>query len=207
MSETPVEEEWAQPLLTFLTVVEGPLDWMLVGSAATRLHGVDLVPGDVDVLIHPDATDAAFAQGCRALAAFAARGPAVRGLEDFVSTQEHPLVASEDGTWLFGRWMIAGRKLEVARIRSATPAGLLTETLGPAVWESRQHIEWHRFDVPVVPLEVQYATCRLRGNDARAREVGQRLHQRGHDADLLARALADRGLADRGLDAGAPDPT
>ena len=54
----------------------------------------------------------------RSLAPFAAADPVSQDPEDFLSTVDQPLVATADGTWLFGRWIVEGCTLEVARIRT-----------------------------------------------------------------------------------------
>lgn len=91
---------------------------MLVGSAATRLQGASVEPGDVDVLVHPQTPDRDMVECYRVLARHAVDSATNDDLELFLSSEVRPFIASPDGLWLFGRWMVARCKLEVARIHS-----------------------------------------------------------------------------------------
>ena len=167
---------------------------MLVGSTATRLQGVAIDPGDVDVLIHPDTSDS----DMTAIAAEFTRHANETTVSDdpdrFLSTQYQPLIATPDGAWLFGRWMVDGCKLEIARIRVETEPGALLETMGTGVWSVRRQVSWRGVVVPVVPLEVQLATSVSRGLTQRADAVRKYLLDYGVDQALLEKALADRGV-------------
>ena len=168
--------------------------WMLVGSAATRVQGVAVDPGDVDVLVHPDTSDDDLHAVAESFAAFASAAPVSHDPEHFLSTVDQPLVATDDGTWLFGRWIVEGCKLEVARIRADVGPTAIVETMGTAVWATRRTVPWRGREVPVVPLEVQLATILSRGLDERARAVRTRFEAIGPDEALLAQAMADRGV-------------
>jgi hypothetical protein len=185
---------WENALEAFTAVADDGVVWMVVGSAATRLQGVAVEPGDVDVLVHPDTSDHALHALAVRLAPFAVPGPASDDLDEFLSAPDRPLAATPDGSWLFGRWWVQGGKLELARIRADLPDAAVVETLGPGVWATRRTVGWRGRGVPVVPLEVQLATVLLRGQADRERAVRDRLAETGTDEALLARALADRGL-------------
>lgn len=185
---------WESALEAFLAVADDDVVWMVVGSAATRLQGVAVEPGDVDVLVHPDTTDDAMRALAGRLAPFAVPGRASDDLDAFLSAPDRPLAETPDGEWSFGRWWVDIGKLEVARIRVDLPASAVVETLGTAVWATRRTVGWRGHAVPVVPLEVQLATVVLRGQTDRERALRSRLGQIGTDDGLLARALTDRGL-------------
>lgn len=185
---------WDSALEAFLAVADDDVAWMVVGSAATRLQGVAVEPGDVDVLVHPGTSDDAMRVLAEQLVEFAVPGPATSDLDSFLSMPDRPLVATPDGEWLFGRWWVGGGKLELARIRVDLGDTAVVETMGTAVWKTRRTVGWRGRDVPVVPLEVQLATMLLRGQADREHAVRARLARAGSDDALIARALAARGL-------------
>jgi len=168
------------------------VSWMLVGSTATRLHRVCVEPADVDILVHPDTAEEAVHRLVEALSRYAVDGPAVQDLEDFLSTHDQTMLAA--GDWLFGRWMVDGCKVEVARIREPVDPLLLLETQGLFVWTLREVVEWRGRFLPVVPLEVQVATIVLRGQTARERSARSAMTERGFNQELLDRAMVARGL-------------
>lgn len=153
------------------------------------------MPGDVDVLVHPDTHRDDMLQCATSLVEHTAEGPPSDDPDLFSSSSARPLIALSDGAWLFGRWMVAGCKLELARIRTTVAPPVVLETMGTAVWDTRQHVPWHGLSIPVVPLEVQLATIMSRAQVDRERAVRARLTERGLDSALLSRAMADRGVA------------
>lgn len=185
---------WEQALDTFASRAGEAVCWMLVGSAATRVQGALVDPADVDVLVHPETSDSDLDAITAAFAPYAATHTVSQDPDHFLSTPDQPLAATPDGTWLFGRWMIAGCKLEVARIRVDLDATTIIETLGTGVWDTRRMVPWKGHRVPVVPLEVQLATMLSRGLDQRASAVRAHLDADGVDEALLAQAMNDRGI-------------
>ena len=183
---------WQEALAVFAERATVELSWMVVGSTATALHGVEITPGDVDILVHPDTSDADFRTVASRLMPYAASGPAEGDIEGFFSTSAEPLIY--DGAWTFGRWHVNGCRLEVARIRDAVEPWLLLETQGAAVWETTEHLAWRTTTLPVVPLEVQLATSLTRGLNDRSRLISQALTRRPRNEDILIRAHAARGL-------------
>ena len=186
---------WERALELFSSSAGDRVRWMLVGSAATRVQGVAVDPGDVDVLVHPDTSDDDLSAVAGSLAPFAAAEPVSQDPGSFLSTVDQPLVATADGTWLFGRWIVEGCKLEVARIRADLGPAVVVETMGTAVWATCRTVPWQGHELPVVPLEVQLATIISRGLDERARAVRARFEVSGPDEALLAQAMVDRGVS------------
>ncbi|MEO7589351.1 MAG: hypothetical protein ABIS84_15130 [Arachnia sp.] len=184
---------WQQALMIFSDHAPEDVPWMLVGSAATRVHGVCLEPADIDILVHPDTSDEAVLRLVDALSGYAADGPGLQTLEeDFLSTHDQAMLAK--GNWFFGRWMVDGCKVEVARIREPVDPLLLLETQGLLVWAVREVVEWRGRRLPVVPLEVQVATIVLRGQTAREMSARGAMKERGFNQELLDRAMVARGL-------------
>jgi hypothetical protein len=182
---------WEVALERFATLAAATsADWMLVGSAASAVHGVGLQPGDIDVLAR-SAADVSTLASVLPPAEAGASDPHLDP-ETFLSTAHEPVATFEDGTWTFGRWLLEGVRVEVAHI--AADDGRLHETTGSAVWRHRQTAAWRGIRLPIVPLEVQLATMLGRGLTDRARAAAARLHERGHDPGLLRRALEDQGV-------------
>lgn len=166
------------------------VEWMLVGSAATALRGAPIEPGDIDVAVSTSA-------GVRAAAEVLPRESDRSAMPDdlwFSSLVEPTLswVGEADSRWTFGRWMLAGVKVELAHIGGGPPAELLRETSGTAVWEERSVVNWNGILIPVVPVEVQLATMIFREQDDRWQATLSALDPASVDLAMLRRALADR---------------
>ncbi len=184
---------WRAALAAFAEAVR-PFDliWMLVGSAATRLRGTaGISPGDVDILVHPDTKDATLLHLARDLtAAHPMSAPSGQTLDTFTSTPDHPLLDLEP--WLFGRWHVDGAKLEVARITAHLDSGI-AETHGRKAWQHRQWVNWEGLRIPVIPLEVQWATNTLRGQKDRLAAIAA-MPQTSWNEGLAREALLGLGL-------------
>lgn len=185
---------WQDSLRTVIELVEVPIDrWMIVGSAASALQGVAVVPRDIDVLTRDPEVVALFAQQ---LLNYAARSSPSDDLEIFLSTVERPTVTSEDGVWTFGRWWIDGRKVEVAHISEVVAPDDLLETAGVAVWQSCRAMCWADRSLNVARLEVQLATSISRRLHDRVAAIREQLEVIGVDPALLAEAMRSRGLTE-----------
>lgn len=170
------------------------VEWMVVGSAAAAVRGVDVIPRDVDILLpsgSPESAKIRLAQALRPWTAAASPGP---GLDMMLSTTEHPWQYSTDGSWLFGRWTIDGSRLEVAGISGSVGPNVLWETQGDAVCGTRQVVTWQGRALPVVPLEVFLATLLVRNRPDQVTTVIRRLIERGYCIELIERACQDRGV-------------
>ncbi|RZU18836.1 hypothetical protein EV645_1036 [Kribbella rubisoli] len=173
---------------TLATVAErlnnAHIDWMLLGSAATALRGVSIVPGDIDiaVLAADDITHAA------------AVLPTPSEPPDpnlWFSTLAQPSLqwGDADERWYFGRWMINDVKVELAHIAAPDVAELLVETRSPLVWRERQTLTCHGRLIPTVPVEVQLATMMARQQHTR---IAATIAHTPLDLQLLRRAITDK---------------
>ncbi|GAB2596755.1 nucleotidyltransferase family protein [Kribbella endophytica] len=167
------------------------IEWMLVGSAATALHGVEIVPGDIDIAVL-EAGDVA-----RAAAVLPTPdGPLVESQDpaDWVSTAAEPALRFEHAgeRWTFGKWMIDGVKVELAHIDAPAVAARMMETRALLVWHERETLNSHGQPVPTVPVEVQLATMVARQQDARIHATIAAIDTASVDVTLLRRALSDR---------------
>jgi hypothetical protein len=141
------------------------IEWMLLGSAATALRGVAIVPGDIDIalLAADDVTRAATVLPTDAQEPAESDEPA-----GWISTAAEPTLqfGHAGECWTFGRWIVDGVKVELAHIDAPTVAALMIETRAPLVWHERETLNCHGQPIPTVPIEVQLATMIARQQDA-----------------------------------------
>ncbi|GAB3811814.1 hypothetical protein [Kribbella italica] len=167
------------------------IEWMLVGSAATALRGVGIVPGDIDIAVR----EAVDVEGAAAVLPMP-DGPLGEGGDpaDWVSTAPEPVLRFGHAMerWTFGKWMVGGVKVELAHIDAPEVAGLMMETRAPLVWLERETVDCLGRAVPTVPIEVQLATMVARRQDARLRATIAALDPAAVNVTLLRRAMSDR---------------
>jgi hypothetical protein len=163
------------------------IQWMLLGSAATALRGVAIVPGDIDIAIltADDVTRAA-----TVLPTPTARAEP----SDWFSTTAEPTRQWGDANerWTFGLWTIAGIKVELAHIDAPAVANLMVETRSPLAWHERQTLTCHGHPIPTVPLEVQLATMMSRHQTTRLNAALATLDSKSLNAQLLRQAITDK---------------
>ncbi len=150
-------------------------DWMLTGTAAEAVHGINVEPNELHVI--------------------------VRRLSDLIEmairltapgASKLPLAGDEYHT--SGRWEIAGVPVGIDHHASRSTDLLLGER-GHRLWESRQTVVMNDIGVPVVPMEVLAAANLVTTDDPRV----ARLLARGWDRPLLAEALRGQGYTARTL--------
>lgn len=189
---TLAQVPWTSALRTFLQAVAGSgARWLLVGSAASALQGVDVQPGDVDVLARSPLDVDRIA---RSLLPFAVPTGTGTLPTDFLSARDQPVLCFDGGRWTLGRWRVRGVTVEVACIQNPGAEHRLLETTGNPVWQRCRRVIWDGHELAVVPLEVQLATLISRRYDGRIEGVARALVRRGFDRDLLAQAIRDRHL-------------
>ncbi|MGI8416802.1 MAG: hypothetical protein ACR2P2_11485 [Nakamurella sp.] len=166
-------------------------EWMLVGSGASAVHGVELSPGDIDVLARTanDVTKLAAVLPSLELPSLELPGQQDLDPQTFRSSTERPLLTF--GGWTFGRWFLDEGTVEVAHIAGVHRG--LTEN-GGEVWRHRRLVRWRGNLLPIVPLEIQLATMLSRQLDDRSQASAECLRHNGYDAALLRLALRDRGI-------------
>jgi hypothetical protein len=191
---------WKKALVTILDVA-GPLLMAdpplcaVIGSLASTLQGCQVSPRDIDLLAaEPDATYR-YAESMSAYAPPQCEHPP--GHDDWLSSAELPISVGPDEYgfhWHFGRWVIAGLKVEIAHI--VAPEGFPTSAEGAGIWEAGPEIWPHLRrvpfagrQVPVVPLEIQLETNLSRGLHERVAAIVAVLQEQGSDRRLLQKAL------------------
>ncbi len=195
---------WRDTLRTVLQQTYEPLqqrkvDWMLVGSAASALRGVNLQPGDVDISTRtPDGVEAfreLLITYSLPAGAMQVSSALTEPLPSWRSTHAQPMArwTEPNGNrhWLC-RWPIGDTLVDVSCMVVLESRDKLVEYYGETVWQYVQHIQFEDWSVPIVPLEVQLAYVAKQGQVERIRKIADYLKQQGFDKDLLERALHDR---------------
>jgi hypothetical protein len=119
------------------------VDWMLGGSAALAVRGVEVTPLDIDFVVADHRATA-------------------RALADFLI--EPPL--SSGGRWIaewFGRAWDGTRIEWVAETRPDLDDHEWTSDIGPAAVARAETLEWHDLRFRLPPLDLQLAVTRERG--------------------------------------------
>ena len=140
---------WEEAMLNFLHRVEGyPIDWWVTGSAALALRGLDVIPGDIDLITSAD--------------------DAVRLGKLLVNEIVQPV---QDTTGWVGKWFcrsFLGATVEwVGGVNESADAYGVSD-FGPVAAGRLETIEWHGHPIRVPPLDLQLAVNERRGRLERA---------------------------------------
>ena len=177
------------------------VNWVIAGSGATHLQGVQLTPRDIDVLMQTRRGVFEFARLMRPFTPAECFSDPVAESEEWYSSGELPILADEPdphkATWTFGRWYIEGFKVEVAHIEppvdyldtKGRDSGIWEN--GPEVWPYIRCVSWEGYKVPVVPLEIQIHTSLNRGLDSRVRSIVDVIGTQDFDRHLLELSLTE----------------
>lgn len=147
---------WDQTLERFLEILGShTIDWCLVGSAALAVRGLDIAPGDVDLVT--SAEDA-------------------ERLEELLRDHRiEPLQRSEGWIWQsFGRAFLGGRLEWVGGVNARADMPELSD-FGPTALSRLETVRWRGAEVRVPPLDLQLAVNERRGRADRADTIRRHL--------------------------------
>lgn len=200
----PASSGWEDALEVFLKRTSSGLEeskrqWAIIGSVASVLQGCQLKPKDLDIIVKEPST-VYFINGL--LKEFLVESS---GEKDFfeeaeddwwLSSKEEPVSQGPDQwgfTWIFARWLINDVRVEVAHI--TPPDGFLERTeglweAGPEVWPHIKKVSFRKFQVSVVPLEIQLETNYSREIEERINNIIRVLRRRGFNRELIEKALS-----------------
>ena len=173
------------------------IEWLVIGSAASALQGVEIEPRDVDLLFRTREDLMAFARKMHGLTPSSPEAPL--SVEDWRSSQAQPIKTETFPgafTWHKAAWDIEGVRLDATAIENN---GVPDSLHGDGVWEGGDHV-WsfvaRAQDLPVVALEVQLESCLRRDLDSRARAIAVCLQHSGYAVERLVQVLS-RGHLER----------
>ena len=173
------------------------IEWLVIGSAASALQGVEIEPRDVDLLFRTREDLMAFVRKMHGLTPSSPEAPL--SVEDWRSSQAQPIKTETFPgafTWHKAAWDIEGVRLDATAIENNGGPDSLH---GDGVWEGGDHV-WsfvtRAQDLPVVALEVQLESCLRRDLDSRARAIAVCLQHSGYAVERLVQVLS-RGHLER----------
>jgi len=151
---------WDRALIEFMEIVDGQaIDWWLTGSAALAARGVDVVPGDVDLVV--------------------VNADAVRLGTLLLDYVYEPVTPVDD--WIcnwFGRAFLHARVERVGGVNSTIDSGGISDA-GPTAGRMLQTITWRSMQVRVPPIDLQLDVSRRRGLTDRVAMIERWLELRG----------------------------
>ena len=151
-----VPVRWDRTLERFLEILDShTVDWCLVGSAALAVRGLDIAPGDVDLVT--SAEDA-------------------ERLEELLRDHRiEPLQRSEGWIWQsFGRAFLGGRLEWVGGVNTRADMPEVSD-FGPTALSRLETVRWRGAEVRVPPLDLQLAVNERRGRADRADTIRRHL--------------------------------
>ncbi|MBA4383234.1 MAG: hypothetical protein C0410_00715 [Anaerolinea sp.] len=146
--------EWDKSLSAFLQIIEdSSIDWWLTGSAALAVRGLDVVPGDLDLVV--DDTSASKLGEL---------------LSDYII---EPLQPSPGWIWnWFGRAFLYARLEWVGGVNESADSSQVSD-FGPTAAKRLEVVNWHGKDLRVPPLDLQLEVSKRRGLVERAEKISR----------------------------------
>ena len=178
-------ERWESVFRTLLAIslprlTEAGYNWAMFGSVALRLHGVHVMPRDIDVA--SDSYDA------------------LRVLEDALRPYITKPLAVGCHTAYWGEASLNGTNVDLMVMGNPNPAELC-EFRGDKVWQHIRFVDYGGFSVPVFPLEVslpnQVSMAIQQPPEkpwSRVEAIVATLLQNGYEEELFEEALRWRSL-------------
>jgi hypothetical protein len=147
---------WEDTLETYLALIRGhALNWYLVGSTALAVRGIEVSPGDIDIVTDDDGAER---------------------LNDLLSDRLlEPLQRSQGWIWnSFGRAFLSGLLEWVGGVNGGADRPAVSD-FGPAAASRLEVVTWRGVDIKVPPLDLQLAVSERRGMADRADKIRRRL--------------------------------
>jgi hypothetical protein len=146
--------EWERSLSAFLQIIEGSsIDWWLTGSAALAVRGLDIAPGDLDLVVD-DAS-------------------ASRLGELLLDYLVEPMQPSTGWIWnWFGRAFLYARLEWVGGVNESADDPHISD-FGPTAAKRLEVINWHGSAIRVPPLDLQLEVSKRRGLVERVEKINK----------------------------------
>lgn len=147
---------WEDTLEALMDRIRGhALHWYLVGSTALAVRGIEVAPGDVDIVTDDDGAER---------------------LNDLLAEYlVEPPQRSPGWIWdSFGRAFLGGRLEWVGGVNAGADRPAVSD-FGPAAASRLEVVTWRGVDIRVPPLDLQLAVSERRGMTDRADRIRERL--------------------------------
>ena len=145
---------WDNALSAFLQIIEGrKIDWMLVGSAALAIRGMDITPRDLDLVVD--------------------NASAIELGELLMDYLIEPVLPSPG--WIgdyFGRAFLHARLEWVGGVHDSVDTHDVTD-FGPIAAERHEVVNWCGNEIRVPPLELQLEVSKRRGLVDRVEKIAK----------------------------------
>jgi hypothetical protein len=145
---------WGSALSAFLQIIEGrKIDWMLVGSAALAIRGMDITPRDLDLVVD--------------------NASAIELGELLMDYLIEPVLPSPG--WIgdcFGRAFLHARLEWVGGVHDSVDTHDVTD-FGPIAAERHEAVNWCGNEIRVPPLELQLEVSKRRGLVDRVEKIAK----------------------------------
>lgn len=174
---------WQSALaLVSAALAQADIDWLVVGSVASVLHGCPFEPNDLDLLF-PDLVTLQLAE---------------RAINQALAIAEESAIQTQtfgEFKWHKRYWQLNGFPIDASYIESGggipdSPDGAGVWEGGVHVWKYREEIRTERGYVPVPHLSVQLESQLRRGMLARAAVIKQLLRERDDNDEIAQRCLS-----------------
>jgi len=169
--------------------------FVICGSMSTYLQGCNIWPNDIDILALRPVTVEFIAD---LMADYEAQTSPSSSIDDWLSTATQRVFTTKSDTgdeqWYMSRWIIDGLKIEVAYIRDDksvehSRANSYIWENGPDMYPYIKTLNYHDYQIGVIPLELQLSTNMSRGLQDRIDEIIRVLNSGEMDHELLKQAL------------------
>jgi hypothetical protein len=155
------------------------VEYRVVGTAASALHGARVPVGDIDLLFRKRQDVDRF-------------GAALASLP--VAECLFPPTDLRDARQYFARYLIDGAMVELSTVEVETESDT-RECIGRGPWQHYSRVACGKHVVPAVALELRLLTELGRNRPDRHTPITDHMRQHGCDLDLVRRGLANmRGL-------------
>ncbi len=189
---------------TYNALKQRNIEWVIMGSVATFLQGIDVNPADIDILMKNPKGVYFFADLMSQYAIDKCKSEKNHQEDNWQSSKELPVAADEpnssEAAWYFGRWYINNFKVEVAHIvppsdylKNKRPNTGIWEG-GPEVWSFVKHINYKSYKLPVIPLEIQLQTNFNRNLESRINKIITLFNLNNYDQKLLEISLSQDNM-------------
>jgi hypothetical protein len=174
------QEQLCSILITLLDQIVPVLpqvEYRLVGTGASLLHGVQTMTKDVDLLVKDrDTVDRFGTAMCRHFRCLI------------------PSTYLTDARQYFSSYEVAGIEVEISTVEWETESDGI-ECLGRGPWEHFQWLPCGIYTVPTVALELRLVSELARGRDDRYNPLIQHMQQHGCNLELVKRGMEAHGMA------------